>query len=105
MTTSRLDVWLSRAAAGVRRWTVCPLLPCLAATLWMSFTPGLASGQSGGVQGSAASVIQGMVKDASGSAVPGAIVTLEDSASTGQRTAIADPTGAFHFFKLERGNY
>jgi hypothetical protein len=48
----------------------------------MMSIPGLVFAQSGGVQGSAPSAIQGTVEDGSGSAVTGAIVTLETSAST-----------------------
>src|ERR1022692_2180910 len=105
MTISRIAVWLSRTAADVRRWTFCPTIPCLAPTLWMMFIPGLASAQSAGGQGSAPSTIQGTVKDGSGSAVTGAIVTLETSASTGQRTAITDQAGLFRIFAVEPGNY
>ena len=49
--------------------------------------------------------IQGTVKDVSASSVAGAIVTLDTVASTGQRTAITDQTGAFGFSALEPGNY
>jgi hypothetical protein len=65
------------------------------AGLWMMLLPGLASAQS----------IQGTVNDSSGSTVTGAIVTLETAASTGQRTAITDQAGAFHFADVEPGNY
>jgi hypothetical protein len=73
--------------------------------LWMMFIPGLASAQSAGAQGSASGAIQGAVKDGSGSAVTGAIVTLETSASAGRRTAITDQAGSFRFFAVEPGNY
>jgi hypothetical protein len=43
--------------------------------------------------------------DDSGSAVAGAIVTLETSASSGQRTANTDQTGSFRFSAVEPGNY
>jgi hypothetical protein len=59
----------------------------------MMFIPGLAFAQSAAVQGT--------VKDGSGSAVTGAIVTLEPS----QRTAITDQAGAFGFVAVEPGNY
>jgi hypothetical protein len=49
--------------------------------------------------------IQGTVKDASASSVAGAIVTLETVASTAQRTAVTDQTGAFGFSALDPGNY
>jgi hypothetical protein len=73
--------------------------------LWMPFIPGLACAQSPVAQGNAAGAIQGTVKDDSGSTVAGAIVTLETAASTGQRTAITDQTGFFHFSAAEPGNY
>ena len=68
------------------------------------FIPGLASAQSAG------GGIAGTVKDASGSAITGAIVTLETSTSigqstAGQRTAITDQAGGFHFLAVERGSY
>ena len=50
-------------------------------------------------QGSTPGAIQGTVKDSSGSAVAGAIVTLETAASTGQRTAITDQAGIFPLFR------
>ncbi len=81
------------------------MIPWLAPTLWTMFVPGLASPQSAGVQGSAPSAIQGSVNDVSGSAVTGAIVTLETSAATVQRTAITDQAGGFRFAAVEPGNY
>jgi hypothetical protein len=71
----------------------------------MMFTPGLASAQSAGAQEIEPSAIQGTVKDVSGSAVARAIVTLETSASTSQRTAITDQAGSFGFVAVEPGNY
>ena len=105
MTTLWIAVWLSRTANEVRPWTFRPMLPCLVPALWMMFIPGLASAQSAGAQGGAPSAIQGTVKDGSGSAVAGAIVTLETSATTGHRTAITDQAGSFGFFAVEPGNY
>jgi hypothetical protein len=43
------------------------------------------------------------VKDVSGSAVTGAVVTLESTAATGQRTAVTDQGGFFRFFAVEPG--
>src|SRR5580704_1289548 len=88
MTTSRIAGWLRRTAA--------------APALWMMFIPGLASAQQG--------AIQGTVKDVSGSAITGAIVTLENSTlenstSAGQRTAITDQAGGFRFSTVTPGNY
>ena len=105
MTTSRIAVWLSRTANDVRRCTLRPMLPCLVPALWMMFIPGLASAQSAEAQGSTPGAIQGTVKDGSGSAVTGAVVTLEAAASTGQRTAITDQAGSFSFPAVEPGNY
>ena len=81
---------------------------CLAAAFWVMFIPGLASAQSADVEGGvveSSPVIQGTVKDDSGLAVAGAVVTLETSASAGQRTAITDQAGSFRFPSVEPGNY
>jgi hypothetical protein len=64
--------------------------------LWIIFLPGLVSAQPG--------ALQGTVKDVSGSAVTGAIVTLEAAASPA-RTATADPTGSFRFSGVAPGDY
>jgi hypothetical protein len=104
MSTSWFAVWLSRTAADMQGWVACPPILCLGQSLWMMFIPGLASAQPAGIQGSAP-VIQGAVQDASGSVVSGAIVTLETSASTGQRTAITDQAGVFLFPGVAPGNY
>jgi len=65
----------------------------------MMSIPGLASAQP------AAGAIDGAVKDSSGAAVAGAIVTLESAASIGQRTTVADDAGSFHFSEVQPGNY
>jgi hypothetical protein len=70
----------------------------------MMFIPGLASAQSE-AQTSTPGTIQGAVKDSSGLAVAGAIVTLETEASTSQRTAITDQAGSFRFSAVDPGNY
>ncbi len=67
--------------------------------------PGLAFAQAAGGHTPDAGVIQGTVKDASGSTVAGAVVTLETALSTGQRTAITDQAGSFLFSAVEPGNY
>src|ERR1700689_4773799 len=105
MATSRIAVWLGRTANEVRRWTFRPMLLCLVPAFWMMLIPGLASAQSVEAQGRTPGTIQGTVKDGSGSAVAGAIVSLETAASTGQRTAITDQAGAFRFPAVEPGNY
>jgi len=65
------------------------MLPCLAPALWMMFIPGLASAQSAEAQRSTPGAIQGAVTDSSGSAVAGAIVTLETAASTWSKLVIS----------------
>jgi hypothetical protein len=72
----------------------------VAAAFWLMFLPALAFGQP-----AAAGAIDGAVKDGSGSAVLGAIVTLETAASTAQRTTVTDDAGAFHFADVAPGNY
>jgi hypothetical protein len=52
-----------------------------------------------------AAEVQGTAKDVSGSAVTGAVVTLEDSSATGPRTALTDQAGAFHFYSVAPGTY
>jgi hypothetical protein len=81
------------------------MLPYVVPAFWMMFIPGLASPQSVEAQGGTPGSIQGTVKDGSGSAVAGAIVSLETAASTGQRTVITDQAGAFRFPAVEPGNY
>ncbi len=71
----------------------------------MMFIPGLACAQSAGTQENAPNAIHGAVQDVSGSAITGAIVTLETSASAGQRTAVTDQAGDFRFSPVEPGNY
>jgi hypothetical protein len=78
---------------NIRLFRLPILLLKVVSALWMTFIPGMASDQSSQAQGSAPGAIQGTVKDASGSAVADAIVTLESAASTDQRTAITDQTG------------
>ena len=87
-----------------RSFSSCTLAINPSLTLWMMFIPGLAFAQSATVE-SAPSVVQGTVKDGSGSTVTGAIVTLETPASTGERTAVTGQDGAFRFLAVEPGNY
>ena len=70
-----------------------------AAALWLMSLPGLADAQT------AAGAIDGAVKDTSGSAVAGAIVTLDTAPPAAQRTTVADGAGAFHFADVAPGNY
>ena len=75
------------------------MLPCLAPALWMMFIPGLASAQSAEAQRSTPGAIQGAVKDSSGSAVAGAIVTLETAASTSPAYSDHRPSRVFPLFR------
>ena len=81
------------------------MLAGLVLALWSMVTPGWALAQSEGAQASApgGGAIQGTVRDASGSAVAGAIVSLETVASMGRRTAITDQAGSFRFSAVEPG--
>jgi hypothetical protein len=117
MTTSQTTVWSTRTAARARRWTFRPVIGCLVPALWMMSIPGLASAQPAAAQSSAddqsqdapsqqaPGAIHGAVTDTSGSAVVAAVVTLETSASTGQRTTITDESGFFHFSAVQPGTY
>jgi hypothetical protein len=60
--------------------------------------PILAFAQAAGDHAPGAGVVQGTVKDASGSTIAGAVVTLETAVSTGERSAITDPAGSFRFY-------
>jgi len=89
MSTSQSAVWLRRTAA-----------------LWMILISGSASAQSAAAQAGPPGTILGSVKDVSGSAIAGAIVTLDPSSSTsGERTTITDQAGGFRFVAAEPGNY
>lgn len=67
--------------------------------------PASACAQDPGSQRDASGAIQGAVKDDSGSAVTGAVVTVETPAATEPRTAITDQAGSFRFSGMEPGNY
>ena len=71
-----------------------------AAAFWAMSIPGSAFAQT-----AVAGAIDGAVKDGSGSAVAGAIVTLGTAESPGQRTTVADDAGTFHFSGVAPGNY
>jgi hypothetical protein len=105
MKLSSMADWFTQAAAAVRDSTFRAIIPRMAPSLWLMFVPGLACAQSSGAQGYSPAVIQGTVKDDSGSAVSGAIVTLETAAPTAPRTTITDPAGSFRFSDVEPGNY
>jgi hypothetical protein len=81
------------------------MLPGIVMALWTIFIPGWAFAQSESAQATApgSGAIQGAVRDASGSAVAGAIVTLETGASTNRRTAVTDQDGSFRFSAVEPG--
>jgi hypothetical protein len=59
----------------------------------------------GAAEGVSPGTVTGVVADTNGSVVGGAIVTLQPSGSTSQRTTITDQTGAFHFPRLDPGTY
>jgi hypothetical protein len=71
----------------------------------MMFILGLACAQSPVARGNSPGAIQGTVKDSSGSAVPGAVVSLETVAATDRRTTITDQSGSFRFTGVEPRNY
>ena len=56
-------------------------------------------------QGETTSAILGQVSDASGGAVPGAVVTIHDTETGLQRIATTDDTGRFNFTQLKPGTY
>jgi len=75
----------------IRQWAIGLII-----AFWIM--SGFAGAQSAGE-------IQGTVKDVSGSAVAGAVVTLEASGASGQRTAITDQAGSFRFFAVAPAAY
>jgi hypothetical protein len=56
-------------------------------------------------QGETTSAIIGQVSDASGAAVPGAMVTIHNTATGLQRAATSDDSGRFNFTQLKPGIY
>lgn len=90
--TSRSTVFLAARALLLK--------PALCMILILALAFAHATGQSPGL-----GLVQGTVKDASGSTVAGAVVTLETASSTGQRTAITDESGSFRFANVTPGNY
>src|SRR5580693_8198332 len=56
-------------------------------------------------QGETTSAIVGQVSDASGAAVPGATVTIDNTETGLQRTATTDDSGRFNFTQLKPGTY
>ncbi len=105
LTLSESDVWFAAP-----RWTFRPVISCLVPTLWMMFIPGAACAQSDAQRRDAprpqaSGAIHGVVKDASGSVVVSAVVTLETGVPSSQRTTITDETGSFHFSSVAPGNY
>jgi hypothetical protein len=65
---------------------------------------GLASAQGeSGLQ--AAGTIAGAAKDLSGAVIVGAVVTLQPTGSTGERTTITDEAGGFRFSAVSAGTY
>ena len=95
---------LIQAAAVVQRSTFPAIIQCVLPILGMMFILGLACAQSPVAGENALGAIQGSVKDASGSAIPAAVVSLE-SAATDRRTTITDRSGSFRFSGVAPGNY
>jgi protocatechuate 3,4-dioxygenase beta subunit len=56
-------------------------------------------------QGETTSAIVGQVSDASGAAVPGAMVTIHNTETGLQRAATSDDSGRFSFTQLKPGIY
>src|SRR5580693_6950640 len=56
-------------------------------------------------QGETTSAIVGQVSDASGAAVPGATVTIDNTETGLQRVATTDDSGRFNFTQLKPGTY
>ena len=87
----------------------------IVAAFGVIFIAGLASAQPAASQASAdrpaaqspqaPGSVGGTVKDASGSVVAGAVVTLETAASAARRMTATDQTGSFHFAEVQPGTY
>src|SRR5271166_2479249 len=56
-------------------------------------------------QGETTSAIDGQVSDASGAAVPGAMVTVHNAETGLRRAATTDDSGRFNFTQLKPGTY
>jgi hypothetical protein len=74
-------------------------LTALAIALGLVFAAGAAYGQGGSGN------ISGSVADATGAAIPGAIVTLSNPVSGYTRATTADATGQFHFYNVPFNPY
>lgn len=64
------------------------------------FSPGMGLAQS-----TTTGAINGRVVDPSRAVIPGATVTLKDTATGAERTTVTGANGTFHFAFLEPGNY
>ncbi len=74
------------------------LLPALFA-LFIALVPSLAHAQFD------AATMLGRITDPSGAAVPGATVTLTNTATGVQAVTISDATGAYQFLNVRVGTY
>lgn len=73
-------------------------------SLWILLDPGFAIAQPAAAPApQAPGIIQGSVKDSSGSVVVAAIVTLDGGPAP--RTTVTDEAGSFHFSAVEPGNH
>jgi hypothetical protein len=76
------------------------LLVCSLVCLFVLTPTALLFAQTGGT-----GIVVGTVTDPSGAAVPGATITLTDTATNGERTAITNEAGRYNFPNVPPGNY
>ncbi len=76
------------------------LLPSFFAAAFLVLSPNNVFAQTGGT-----GIVVGTVIDPSGAAVPGATVTLTDTATNAARTAITNEAGRYNFPNVPPGNY
>ncbi|HYA65009.1 MAG TPA: carboxypeptidase-like regulatory domain-containing protein [Candidatus Sulfotelmatobacter sp.] len=76
------------------------LLVFFLAVAILALNPGNVFAQTGGT-----GIVVGTVTDPSGAAVPGATVTLTDTATNAERTATTNDTGRYNFPNVPPGNY
>lgn len=76
-----------------------------AAAVWLASVACAFLAPPASAQLQTAGIIRGIVRDPSGAVIPKALVTLEASAPTEQRTALTDQTGQFLFSAVPAGTY
>ena len=76
------------------------LLVFFLAVAFLVLSPNNVFAQTGGT-----GIVVGTVTDPSGAAVPGATVTLTDTATNAARTAITNEAGRYNFSNVLPGNY